>query len=127
MRVVDASFLIALCDVADPRRADALRRAADPAPIIVPREVLAETLAVVHRRQGFDAALAVWREVRGLPHRAIAGPVETGEVASLFEGGKGRLSWVDAAVVAHGAAAGAVPLSFDGAIEAAVRRARRKR
>jgi predicted nucleic acid-binding protein len=112
-RVADTSFLLMLFDHSDPRQGKAATWASDPEPIAVPAEVLGETLGVLHRRLGFAKADGVWRQLTTLPHVEFQ---ETGDVeatAEVFARHKGKLSWVDAAVVAACTRLGAKPLAFD--------------
>lgn len=124
MRVADTSFLIALFDEDDPRRARAMRWASDPEPIEVPSEVLAETLGVLHRRAGYAKAASVWQDLCGLPHVVFSETSDTEAAADEFLRARGKLSWVDAAVVARCRAEEAHPLCFDQAIARALARRR---
>jgi predicted nucleic acid-binding protein len=121
-RVADTSFLMALFDVLDQRQAQAQGWAADPEPIEVPSEVLAETLGVVHRRKGLPAAQHIWSQLIRLPHLTFVETTDVERIAEAFKAGAGRLSWVDAAVVAACRASDAKPLCFDPAIQRAVKR-----
>ncbi|MBI4392220.1 MAG: PIN domain-containing protein [Euryarchaeota archaeon] len=127
-RVADTSFLITLFDERDPRHALACEIAEEPEPIVVPLEVLGETLGVVHLRRGFDVARAIWADLGKIPHMEF---LETGEgaaTAEIFAGANGALSWVDSAVVARCKMLGASPLCYDDDILAAVAgRSRKKR
>lgn len=119
-RVADTSFLLVLFDERDVRRSSARARAADPEPIEVPPEVLGETIGVAHRRLGFAAARKILEALRSLPHLKFLSVTDPPRVAAVFEEAAGRLSWVDAAVVAYCRMHAARPLAFDPDIERAV-------
>jgi predicted nucleic acid-binding protein len=121
-RVADSSFIIALFDESDERQQMAQGWASDPEPIVVPAEVMAETMVVVHRRKGVAAALDIWNQLILLPHVAFLETSETERAAKVFSSAKGKLSWVDAVVVARCREGDLKPLSFDAHIERAVRR-----
>ena len=87
-------------------------------PILVPPEIFAETIALIHYRQGFRAAAAAgeWlREQAGL--RFPVGPEALREAAwHEFSKANGRLSYPDAVVVAWAKDRGAKTLAFDDGI-----------
>lgn len=119
-RVADSSFLLTLFDTTDPRRARAKAWAARPQPIVVPPEVLGETLGIAHARRGYDAANDILTWLNGKPHIELLDATNVESVAAVFAQGRGKLSWVDAAVVWRCRSQGAEPLCFDPDIEAAV-------
>lgn len=121
-RVADSSFLIALFDRKDARQDAARRLLREPEPIVIPVEVLGETLGVVHRRVGFEAAKAVWRALINTDNVEILETADVEAVTEAFHGAKGKLSWVDAAVVVTCRMESATPLCFDEHIARAVRR-----
>lgn len=112
-RIADSSFLLTLFDFRDPRRVQALAWMADPDPVQVPVEVLGETLGLVHRRQGYEMTVTIWRDLRATPHVQFLQAASTEQTSAIFLEGRGKLSWVDAAVVAACRAASARPLCFD--------------
>lgn len=117
-RVADTSFVITFFDRDDPRHETARDLARDPEPIVVPPEVLGETLGVVHALHGYDLALGILDGLHGMPNLSLlekASPMATGEVFR----DAGTLSWVDAAVVARCREEDADPLAFDPDIEEA--------
>lgn len=116
-RVADSSFLIAVYDREDPRRELALERLTGPVPIVVPPEVVAETLGVVQSRAGYEVARTIHGELAELVHVSFADATDPDAVAEVFEEGAGALSWVDAAVVWRCRSDDAEPLSFDAEIE----------
>lgn len=123
--ILDTSLLIASVDDEDPRRADAKGRLERSEAILIPPEVLAETLGLVHRRKGWNAAAHLLAALRAADNVVFMGRSEASIIAEVFSAGRGKLSWVDAAVVAACSRESAAPLAFDPAIEAAVRRASR--
>lgn len=124
-RVADTSFLMALFDGNDPRRADALGWLADPEPIQLLPEVAAETVGVTHKRFGFDPARRLWKTIRAKPHVTLVPNRPADEIARRFTADGGRLSWVDAAVVSQALAEDAHVLCFDRGIDAHLQEARR--
>lgn len=118
-RVADTSFLLTLFDADDPRRETAKAWAAKADPIAVPPEVLGETLGVAHARQGYGAAREILAWLQQKPHIELLETTDVGEIDRTFTEGRGRLSWVDAAVVVRCLADEADPLCFDPDIEAA--------
>lgn len=119
-RVADSSFLIAVYDREDPRRELALERLSGAVPVVVPPEVVAETLGVVQSRAGYEVARTIHDELAELAHVSFADATDPDAVAEVSEEGQGELSWVDAAVVWRCRSEDAEPLSFDAEIEAAV-------
>jgi predicted nucleic acid-binding protein len=119
-RVADSSFIITLFDEDDARHAEAWTRVRENEPIIVPAEVLTETIGVIHARRGYALAREVLAEFAKFPHVEFLETSEGDVTESEFLGGGGRLSWVDAAVVARCKVTGASPLCYDDNILAAV-------
>lgn len=120
-RIADTSYLIALVDEDDPRQQEARKLARDPSPLLVPPEVMGETLGVLHARAGFDRAQIMWEKLGDLANLVHLNTTPMEEIAPVFEAGDGALSWTDAAVVAHCRREDAEPLCYDAAIEDAVR------
>lgn len=120
-RVADSSYLIALVDADDPRQGEARRLASNPSPLLVPPEVMGETLGVLHARAGYDRAQAMWDKLGDLANLVHLNTTRMEEIAPIFEAADGALSWTDAAVVAHCLREGAKPLCYDDDIEQAYR------
>lgn len=99
--VADSSFIITIFDRDDPRHGAARDLARDPEPILVPPEVLGETLGVVHARHGYDLELEVWQGLLAIPNLSVGEQAAPGRTGAVFEEAGGTLSWVDAAVVAR--------------------------
>lgn len=119
-RVADSSFLIARWDGKHPegrRRGSGRTRNPSASP-----EVRSESPGVVHARVGMAAATTIWRELNQLANLEIQETTDVERIAERLVGGKGKLSWVDAAVLATCGAEGARPLCFDEDIERAVGR-----
>lgn len=112
-RVADTSFIITFFDRDDPRHEAARDLARDPEPIVVPPEVLGETLGVVHARHGYDLALGILDGLYGMPNLSLAGEAAPVAAGKVYREGEGPLSWVDAAVVARCRGDEAEPLAFD--------------
>lgn len=64
-RVVDTSLLVASVDPQDPHHADALALLAEPGPVVVPNEVLVETLGLMTHRASRQEAQAFLRVLVG--------------------------------------------------------------
>ncbi len=118
-RVADSSFLITLLDTEDPRRPGAQAIATEPAPILVPAEVVSEMIGVIHARAGYPSAQRLWDGLGEMGNVVHLNTTHQEDVAPIFLAAEGRLSWVDAAVVAHCLREDAEPLCFDQDIEAA--------
>lgn len=118
-RVADSSFLITLVDEGDPRQAQARELVSDPSPLLVPPEVVGETLGVLHARAGYERAQLVWEKLGDLANLVSLNSTRMEQIAPIFLDGGGDLSWTDAAVVAHCLVEDAEPLCFDEGIERA--------
>ena len=92
----------------------------DPEPILVPPEVLGETLGVIQRRRGRAVAREIWSHLRTLPHLRFADTSDHGRVRPLFERDGADLTWVDSCVVAWARKLGCAALCFDPDITRAV-------
>lgn len=119
-RVADSTFIIALFDEKDSRTEQATKWAQEPETVELIPEVLGETLGAIHRRKGFRPALEIWHELRRIPHFRLVESTNMAKVSSVFGASKGKLTWVDAAVVARCRATGGKPLAFDDEISDAV-------
>jgi predicted nucleic acid-binding protein len=88
-------------------------------PILVPVEILTETLGVLQLRHGFQFARSAGEFLRTLPHVEFAAPDATMADASwaLYLRGKGKVSHADSVVVAWCFREGAEPLAFDRALK----------
>ncbi len=115
MRVADTSFLYALFSEGDVFHQRAIREAERHEPILVPAEILSETLALIQYRHGFDLARTAgeWLRTQDLVETGLP----TGETLDAtwreFTTAHGRLSYPDAVVVRWCRSAGADPLSYD--------------
>lgn len=121
-RIADTSFLLTLFDAQDPRRKAAKEWAAEADAIAIPPEVLGETLGVSHSRQGYAKAEEIFLWLAKMPHIELLDTTDVSRIAEIFRHAAGKLSWVDAAVVAWCRQLGGKPLCFDPDIEKAVRR-----
>lgn len=119
-RVVDTSVLYASFDRSDARHARAIRDLAAPDALILPREILTETIALIQRRAGFPAASAALDRLLSLDQVRVADPVPLEGAAAVFREGEGRLSLPDAVVVQTCRLLGATPLAYDRNIMGAV-------
>jgi predicted nucleic acid-binding protein len=123
-RIADSSFLMAAFDRRDARRGKALEDLSSPETILVPIEVLGETLGVVQRRLGAQVARTLWSDLRTIKHVQFLTTSEIEATAALFVESQ-KLSWVDAAVVHWCITKDAEPLSFDPEIVRRVKERRR--
>lgn len=119
MRVADTSALYALLDEADAHHAKAIQEVEDPEPIVVPPEILVETIDLVGYRFGHGAAQSALQDLLALSNIRRAEVVHLEAVVAVFLGAGGKLSLADAAVVQTCRALAARPLAFDRDILAA--------
>ena len=118
MQVADTSFLYALFSRTDEFHARALKDARGVESLLIPAEILSETIALIQYRQGFPAARSAgaWIQGRqgiqlGLPSRRILA-----RAWRTYDSSRGRVSYPDAVVLAWCAARAALPLAYDSAI-----------
>jgi predicted nucleic acid-binding protein len=121
VRVADTSALYALLNESDPHHTDARAAFEDPDPILMPTEILAETIQMVHYRKGPDAGRRVLEAVFALPQARIADPVDVAAVRQVYKDGKGRLSIFDAFVIQTCRQHAAAALTFDDDIRRALK------
>ena len=115
VRVADTSFLYALFSHGDSMHARAVREAGRIDSLLIPGEILSETLALIHYRQGFDAARSAgeWIRAQSIVEIGLATPGTLDGAWHEFQAARGRLSYPDAVVVSWCRAQSARPLSFD--------------
>ena len=123
-RVADTSVLYALFSEADRFHGKAIDDIGDPDPVVVPTEVLVETIDLLTYRFGFGAGREALDFLLGLPHVGIAEKVEVAAVRAIHRGARGRLSLADSFVVQTCLALGAEIVAYDQGI---VREMRRRR
>lgn len=119
-RVADTSALYAFLTPDDAHHADAFKAVGEPTPIVIPTEILVETVDLVGLRKGREAARFAFDDLLGLPHVRVAEKVAIEAVREVHAGARGRLSLADAFVVQTCRALGAKPLTFDREIAKAV-------
>lgn len=125
MRVADTSALFALYDASDSRHKEAIAAFRSAEPILVPHDIFVETMGVVARRHGFEAARDSGAHLRTLGHLEIQPTPDDiwddlqGAAWRAFESSEGQLSHADAVVVAWCRKRHLKPLSFDKALVAA--------
>ncbi len=113
-RIADTSVLYALFDASDKWHKQARQDVARPEPMVVPREILAETMDLILRKGGHDAALRAFASLVALPVTRI--PEETARLEAVrnhFAEANGKLSWADSVVVEFARARAAGLLSYD--------------
>ena len=122
--VADTSFLYALFSKSDVFHNGARRAAASADAILVPSEIFAETVSLIHYRVGFAAAKSAGSWIRVQKRMEVAAPSRSmlNGCWAIFRAARGRLSYPDAVVLAWCRERRATPLAFDQAI---LRRAKR--
>lgn len=123
MRVADTSFLYALFSAEDEFHARAMRAVAESGAIMIPSEIHAEALALIHYRQGFDAARAAgeWLREQGHVEVGFASRELIERAWTVFTAARGRLSFPDSIVVSWCRTRGTSPLAYDSRILAHAR------
>ncbi len=118
MRVADTSFLYALFSESDQFHARALSEAGRAEAILVPGEILSETVSLIQYRQGHAAARAAGEWIRGQAglEIGVTSRRRLEKVWAAFVSGRGRLSYADAVVLAWCEGRGVEPLAFDEAL-----------
>lgn len=126
MRIADTSFLIALFNSGDRYHAQARKEAAEPDPIAIPTEVMAETLGVLQRRKGIDFARLAKDAIDQKSHFRVTFTQEAhyAEASRLFSDADERINFVDSIVVAWSLLERSPILSFDEDLGRAWKRAR---
>lgn len=125
MKVADTSALYALFRENDAHHEKAKAQLATGEPVVVPAEILTETLCLVQMRAGFAPAQAAARFLAKTPGIEIQPTPDEpwddvlGEAARCFDAGAGRLSRADAVVVAWCRKRGIKPWSYDKGLVAA--------
>jgi len=102
----------------DEFHARAIQAARQPEGLVIPLEILAETLALVQYRRGFHDARAAGEWIRTQAHIEMGIPTAdlTERVWREFTKARGRLSYPDSVGVAWCRTRSAPPLAFDSRI-----------
>lgn len=116
MRVADTSLLYAFLDADDRHHERARGLMGAPEPVLVPPEILVETVNLVQYRAGFESARQALGSLTDLPHVSVSEPADPNGLAKVFGQGEGDLSLADAVVVQVCRQTGADPMAFDEAI-----------
>ena len=118
MQIADTSFLYALFSETDEFHARALREAGRASHVSIPAEILSETLALIHYRQGFQQARAAGEWIRAQASMEICSASRDvmERTWRLFGSSEGRLSYPDSIVIAWCQVQRANPLAFDESI-----------
>lgn len=122
MRVADSSALVGFFVAEDAHHRRARAALEDSEPIWVPSEILAETLQLLQRRLGTDAAVRAGEFLWSQPNTEIQ-PSDTAVLMAAWEEfiGSTRLAFTDCIVIAVCREHDATPLAYDKAILRAVR------
>jgi len=123
-RVADTSVLYALFSEADRFHRAAVEDVGDPDPIVMPTEVLVETIDLLTYRFGFDAGRSAFDFLVDLPHVGIAEKVEVEAVRAIHRAARGQLSLADSFVVQTCLALGVDALAYDQRIVGQLKRRR---
>ena len=121
-RVGDTSVLYALFSEEDAFHERAMNDVGESEPIVVPSEILVETVDLIAYRSTHGTAKRALTYLLQLPHVSLSERVEVGAVQAIFDGAKGRLSFADAFVVQTCLSLAADVLAYDERILAEVRR-----
>lgn len=113
MRVADTSALYAFFDESDAHHDAAWDAVSEPIPVLVPSEILVETIGLVTLRAGHSAGQEALATLLRLPHVRIDNVVRIEAVRPVYDAARGKLSLADAYVVQACRALGAKPLTFD--------------
>lgn len=116
VRVADTSLLYAFFDAADDHHDRARARMGVPEPVLVPPEILVETVNLVQYRAGYQRARRALEDLTGLPHVTVCDPPNPNALQQVFDQAGGDLSLADAVVVQVCRETGGRPLAFDEAI-----------
>jgi len=111
MRVADTSALYALFSEDDQFHERAMKDVSAPEPIVVPSEILVETIDLLAYRFGPSAGRKALDSLLELPHVRVAEKVELSAVGEIY--GRGKLSLADAFAVQTCVALGAEVLAYD--------------
>ena len=124
MRVADTSALYALFSEDDQFHERAMIDVSVADSIIVPTEILVETVDLLTYRFGADAGKKALKSLIELPHVSVAEKVEISAVKEIHDKSEGTLSLADAFVVQTCVALGADELAYDERIVAELRKRR---
>ncbi len=124
MRIADTSALYALFSEDDQFHERAMIDVSVTDSIVVPTEILVETIDLLSYRFGVSAGKKALESLIELPHVSIAEKVEIGAVKEIYEKSKRELSLADAFVVQTCVALGADVLAYDKRIVAELERRR---
>lgn len=112
-RVADTSFLYAFFVLKDAHHDDAVAAMSSAEPIVVPTEILAETIDLLAWRFDHRAALQSLDDLRTLEHVRFGEAANVDAVRNLYAEHAGKLSLEDCYVVQICRVLGAKPLTFD--------------
>jgi predicted nucleic acid-binding protein len=122
MKVADTTALYAFFTPDDAHHDKARRALSRPEPILVPAEILAETLQLIQYRKGFAVARDAAAVLAALPHVEVQATPDhhpedvLGEARRTHLLAAGRLSLYDAIVVAWCRKRRLQPLAYDAGI-----------
>ena len=123
-RVADTSALYALFSDVDRFHRRAVSNVGDPDPLLIPTEILVETIDLLAYRFGSAAGRSALASLLRLPHVSVAERVELPPVRRIYERARGRLSLADCFVIQTCVALGADPLAYDKGILAELKQGR---
>lgn len=106
-------MLYALFDRDDEHHERARQDVARLEPIVVPREILVETINLIEYRVDRSVARDALQDLLQTPNLSMAEPVHVEAAQGIFAESAGVLSLADAFVVQTCLSLGATPLSYD--------------
>lgn len=112
MHVADTSFLIAVFDSSDPRRSKAREELDKAARVVIPTEILVETLGVLKVKASRRAAIDALEKLLRLPNVTWSECCDFQGTLAIYRSHP-ALSFPDAVVVRECITRGARLLSFD--------------
>lgn len=112
MHVADTSFLIAVFDSSDPRQAKAREDLEKAAPVVIPTEILVETLGVLKVKASRRAATLALEKLLQLQNVTWSECCDFQGTLAIYRSIP-ALSFPDAVVVRECIARGVPPLTFD--------------
>lgn len=112
MHVADTSFLIAVFDSSDPRQAKAREELETASPVVIPTEILVETLGVLKVKASRRAATLALERLLRLPNVAWSECCDFQGTFAIYRSNP-ALSFPDAVVVRECITRRVPPLTFD--------------
>lgn len=113
VRVADTSALVAFVSKEDAHHSKAVKAFREPDPVLLPQEILTETVDFLDGRFGFKTARDAAYDILNLRNIRIAPPIHVAAALGHFERNQGKLSFADCVVVETARSWAAPALTFD--------------